>query len=723
MAKLPTVADLGGRYIPSPSTGVRGLRGGEAVGQAVAQAGKVVGQIGDMIGDREATAAAKERDTYIADQLRDLIYNPETGFANQKGRSALDQQAALDEALTKLQDEAMSGLNQMAGDKLSPQLARRMEGARDTVARHTSQQRDVWIEGASEARILSAQQDAIVDPSMTAASLATIEGEVVAWQARNGKTAEEGQLELQRRTSGLYVEQIETLSADDPEAAYEYFKEQKDKIAPNVVNDLEPRLKSEAATSRGRRRGSEAYEAWSSGRSPTSPSTPGSTAGRIVAAGAGYTTIEMADGTVVRREGTRAWRNNNPGNIEYGEFARSQGAVGSDGRFAVFPTYEEGRAAKRSLLFESSSYKNLSIEDAINRYAPPTENNTNRYTAAVAAAAGVPAGTPMSSLSPLQRNMVLDAMEAVEGFKPGSETTADGGTVQASAQQTDFAGEVGSAEDVEMMLRDIEDPDEMAAAVREFSARVGLERQNSTAQKNETVQAALDAIWKQGTRPEDLPLEMQRTLKENGLWESIGTEYIAKANGVQQYNDAAWLQENYYSLPPDERLQVDLAGLKEHMNYETWSAEATARAKGTSVGPSRTTNDVIKNQLAEFEIDVNNDTDEDNRNRVRAFWGNYDQSVAEFTREKGRAPNDREAQELVKDVTASWDLMFVDTLGPFNKVTAGAAFEVMTPDNLAALGKRLDVPATDVALAIAFMQDRGMAMDEDTLEAVLAAGA
>ena len=48
--------------------------------------------------------------------------------------------------------------------------------------------------------------------------------------------------------------------------------------------------------------------------------------------------------------GTRADRNNNPGNIEYGEFAKSQGATGSDGRFAIFPDREAGFKAAENLL-------------------------------------------------------------------------------------------------------------------------------------------------------------------------------------------------------------------------------------------------------------------------------------------------------------------------------------------------------------------------------------
>lgn len=147
----------------------------------------------------------------------------------------------------------------------------------------------------------------------------------------------------------------------------------------------------------------------------------GEDAVRVVEAGAGYTVIELADGSIVRREGTRAWRNNNPGNIEYGEFARSMGAVGTDGRFAVFPSYEAGRSAKEKLLFNTSSYANLSITGAVNRYAPSFENDTGAYTRSITDALGVPNTTSLSSLSQGQRTTMLDSMERVEGFRVGRE--------------------------------------------------------------------------------------------------------------------------------------------------------------------------------------------------------------------------------------------------------------------------------------------------------------
>jgi len=140
----------------------------------------------------------------------------------------------------------------------------------------------------------------------------------------------------------------------------------------------------------------------------------------VLSAGRGWTQVRGADGKDYTLRGDRGWRNNNPGNLEYGKFARSRGAVGSDGRFAVFRSFADGRAAKAALIFDSPRYADLTVSQAISRYAPPNENNSARYANNVARAAGVTTNTKMSDLTPAQRDAFLDAMQATEGFRPGT---------------------------------------------------------------------------------------------------------------------------------------------------------------------------------------------------------------------------------------------------------------------------------------------------------------
>lgn len=135
---------------------------------------------------------------------------------------------------------------------------------------------------------------------------------------------------------------------------------------------------------------------------------------KVVDAGKGYNVVETADGTLLKQEGDRATRNNNPGNLEY----RGQnGAIGSDGRFAIFQSKEAGSQAMANLLFNSDLYGNLRLSEAIHKYAPPVENNTSGYLSRVLAAVGNK-NKLMSQYSPEERAAIIRAMQAVEGNKP-----------------------------------------------------------------------------------------------------------------------------------------------------------------------------------------------------------------------------------------------------------------------------------------------------------------
>jgi hypothetical protein len=79
--------------------------------------------------------------------------------------------------------------------------------------------------------------------------------------------------------------------------------------------------------------------------------------------------------------GTRPARNNNPGDIEWGRFTRAHGAICGDPRFAVFTSPDMGFACMRVLLL--SAYKGLTVAQAINKWAPNVENQTNAYIANV----------------------------------------------------------------------------------------------------------------------------------------------------------------------------------------------------------------------------------------------------------------------------------------------------------------------------------------------------
>lgn len=138
---------------------------------------------------------------------------------------------------------------------------------------------------------------------------------------------------------------------------------------------------------------------------------------KVIRSGKGWVDVQTKTGEIQRRTGDRNWRNNNPGNIEAGEFARQHGAIGQDSRFAIFPDYQTGRNAQESLIFESDKYKKLNLAQAIEKYAPPGENDTRAYINAVLTAVGTI--KQMGDYTQRERRLIMDAMEKVEGFKKG----------------------------------------------------------------------------------------------------------------------------------------------------------------------------------------------------------------------------------------------------------------------------------------------------------------
>ena len=152
-----------------------------------------------------------------------------------------------------------------------------------------------------------------------------------------------------------------------------------------------------------------------------------------------------------KQGGSRSWRNNNPGNMEYGPYAISKGAIGSDGRFAIFPTLEMGKKAQADLLFAGKNYKNLDLKSAIARWAPSKENNTAAYQAEMLKSVGGE-NKKMSDFSTSERESLLAKMQQHEGFKEGSGTQVAAGEpgFTTGTRQTD------DTENTTSMLADIQ---------------------------------------------------------------------------------------------------------------------------------------------------------------------------------------------------------------------------------------------------------------------------
>lgn len=117
----------------------------------------------------------------------------------------------------------------------------------------------------------------------------------------------------------------------------------------------------------------------------------------------------------------RGLRNNNPLNIEAGQFTQSMpGFRGSDGRFAVFESPEQGIAAADALLMRYGMQGRNTPAKIIEKWAPAGDgNNVSAYAGSVAKALGIGPNDPIPMEDPAVRRRLIDAMSAVENGKRG----------------------------------------------------------------------------------------------------------------------------------------------------------------------------------------------------------------------------------------------------------------------------------------------------------------
>lgn len=113
----------------------------------------------------------------------------------------------------------------------------------------------------------------------------------------------------------------------------------------------------------------------------------------------------------------RNQRNNNPGNIEDGPFAKSlPGYRGSDGRFAIFENPQAGGMAAVKLVQSYGQRGFNTVSKIINRWAPSSDNNpTPAYVQFVAQKLGVSPDQPLDLSNPQAAVAVVQAIAQFEG--------------------------------------------------------------------------------------------------------------------------------------------------------------------------------------------------------------------------------------------------------------------------------------------------------------------
>lgn len=113
---------------------------------------------------------------------------------------------------------------------------------------------------------------------------------------------------------------------------------------------------------------------------------------------------------------TRGYKNNNPGNIRHSSIEYMGEKRSTDNAFKAFETMAWGYRAIFVLL--DSYYRKgfRTIEAMINRYAPPSENDTDKYIAFVSKGSGVGSDVQVTSTN---RDIMLPIVATISHMENG----------------------------------------------------------------------------------------------------------------------------------------------------------------------------------------------------------------------------------------------------------------------------------------------------------------
>lgn len=106
----------------------------------------------------------------------------------------------------------------------------------------------------------------------------------------------------------------------------------------------------------------------------------------------------------------RGIRNNNPGNLQFAGQAGAEREPGEEGRFAAFPTMEDGVSALARQIRRSAARGNTTVRSLISTYAPGGENDTAGYVGDVANHLGVDPDRPVDFSDPATMRRTIEAI-------------------------------------------------------------------------------------------------------------------------------------------------------------------------------------------------------------------------------------------------------------------------------------------------------------------------
>lgn len=261
MARLPTVMDFGERPNMRSQRQIARINRGDAMapGMALANMGNSMLNIGAEWEERTATADAKRVDAEYADIVRNTLYGDD-GYLIKEGGAAVEARDAAVKQLQSERERLLEGLGPKSRAKAEASLGRREDSALQSTMIHAHGEHKSYVTEQGSARINSAIDDVIADPSVTDERVALIESEIAHSAARMGWSPEVAEQKLLEATTSMHTGVINRVAAQDPIQALGYLQDNRDAIDPGAWAKFESILVPAAKEWSGRQQGRAAHD-------------------------------------------------------------------------------------------------------------------------------------------------------------------------------------------------------------------------------------------------------------------------------------------------------------------------------------------------------------------------------------------------------------------------------------------------------------------------------
>lgn len=643
---------------------------GAGVGRGVMQLAQGASNLGDSfsaVRDLEDTARAKDADNKFADWARERMYG-DGGFMTLEGRNAVDSRNSFDNEAEEKRKEFGQGLTAGAANKYQTASRARLQSIYQQSIVHSANERKTWFKEASDARVSTFADDALVNYGDTNAVTKNIaagllelreKGHMEGWDADTQKAHEADFV------SGIHKNITLRMAQDDPIAAEKYMKDHSDALSGQDQYALKSSLDTAIKSEHSKR---EADAILSAGRtmSTEGPVTPAPTPSGKQVGGAGA--VRSRDFLYGRLTGGKG-----KGSVDGldGSFATNLAAMMQDAPPEIragLGIYSGYRSPEHQAELFSQAVRKYGSPAAARKWvAPPGHSEHNSGHAVDLAYNGQSLShAPKEVIDWVHQNASKYGLYFPMSYEPwhvepmGTRGTSPAtGMVAPSSNTVATRSAMPSYDEIETRLDKIADPD-----VRDLTRKrvyAMLEAQSKA--EEERGKAAKAELWKyidQGQTPDQVPMEIRQAAGMEAVSSAWGyMDKAAKGRDVDSDQTLLYDMRRYAATNPTDFANVDLNDYRDRLSKQDikeltdkQSSALTDQRKARDDGVNLTSAfSQANSQLEAVGITTTGkkgSARDDAAKRIAEFQNSLAAQMEEFKRQnENRSPNQLEIQSMI----------------------------------------------------------------------------